>query len=60
MVMPRIIRFGVGRIARRDAVKLADRLRERGEAARALFKVESGGWIVAVYGRLRQRRPRDG
>ncbi|GIL25445.1 hypothetical protein [Actinocatenispora comari] len=45
----RIVRFGVGPIARRRAMALADRLRGRRTPAAALFKLEYGGWVVAIY-----------
>jgi hypothetical protein len=53
-MLPRTIRYGVGGVARRRAMAMADELRSRGVAARALFKLETGGWVVVVYGRLRQ------
>lgn len=48
--------FGVGRDARITAMRAADDLRARGIAAAALFRPQSGGWIVQVYpGGIRQR-----
>jgi hypothetical protein len=57
--LPRTIRFGVGSAARREAVSVAERMRAADIAARALFKVEHGGWVVVVYGKLRPNRPRQ-
>ena len=53
--LPEVIRFGTGRAARRAAMARADAMREQGIAARALFKLDFGGWVVAVYGRIRQK-----
>lgn len=45
----RAVRFGTGAAARRAADHLADELRESGTPARALFKLDQGGWVVNVY-----------
>ena len=47
--MNTIVRFGVGARARRAAMAYADRSWEAGTPARAVFKVELGGWAVIVY-----------
>jgi hypothetical protein len=57
--LPEVIRFGTGRAARVAAMTRADAMREQGVAARALFKVEFGGWVVAVSGRIRRKRTAD-
>ena len=52
----RVIPFGTGRSARRSAMGVQDALRGQGTPARALFKLEHGGWVVVVYhGRLPER-----
>jgi hypothetical protein len=48
------MRFGVGRAARIEATVKADELRAAGVAARALFKLEWGGWVVLVAGTIRR------
>jgi hypothetical protein len=37
-----------------DATARADELRAAGVAARALFKLEFGGWVVLVVGSIRR------
>lgn len=45
----RTVRFGTGSAARRAANRLADEIRQAGTPARALFKLDQGGWVVNVY-----------
>ena len=53
--------FGIGRVARINAMSVADDLRSRGTAAVALFEPALGGWIVQVYpGGIRQRPDQPG
>ncbi len=53
--LPEVIRFGTGRAARLAAMARAEAMRAQGVAARALLKLEFGGWVVAVSGRIRQQ-----
>jgi hypothetical protein len=55
--LPRITRFGVGKAARREAMRRAYAMRDEGIAAMALFKLEYGGWVVVVDGRIHQKAP---
>jgi hypothetical protein len=48
-MISRIVRFGPGGKARRAAMSCADRLWDNGTPARAVFKVELGGWAVIIY-----------
>ena len=50
-----VLHFGTGCVARRAAEQHAATLWHEGTAARAMFKVEDGGWIVVVYGKPRTR-----
>jgi hypothetical protein len=55
--LPQVVRFGTGRAARLAATARAEAMREQGIAARALFKLEFGGWVVSIHGRIRQKPP---
>jgi hypothetical protein len=55
---PAIHRYGTGPEARRAAVGEADELWRRGVAARAVFRVDLGGWAVLVFGPKRRRPDR--
>ncbi|MEU6476562.1 hypothetical protein ABZ858_06655 [Streptomyces sp. NPDC047017] len=55
----RVLRHGTGPAARRAALREADRLWQRGVAARAVFRPEYGGWAVLVFKAAVRRRPRS-